>query len=227
MKICSKCNVERNDDEYYTYWHSTQQKYRTRHVCLVCTKEQVRNYKRLVKEKRAVVKEEPKKYCPCCKKDVPLTGYYDSGKEVQGRYCISCIRKNQNDRNYNRVMSEGGSERVLQKPNKYADEYQKAQTFMVLERLGWVFNEDTGIWSREGVKDKFGTWLNIIPRPKIKRRPDGVIVRKKHGVHKYIKEIVQQREDGVPVFDLAYIYCCSHTTIRTIINNYYREKKAD
>jgi hypothetical protein len=98
---------------------------------------------------------------------------------------------------------------------------------MVLERLGWVFNEDTGIWSREGVKDKFGTWLNIIPRPKIKRRPDGVIVRKKHGVHKYIKEIVQQREDGVPVFDLAYIYCCSHTTIRTIINNYYREKKAD
>jgi hypothetical protein len=194
-------------------------------VCLTCTREQVKNYKR--KEKPAVVKEEPKKYCPCCKKDVPLTGYYDSGKEVNGRYCISCIRKNQNDRNYNRVMSEGGSERVLQKPNKYADEYQKAQTFMVLERLGWTFNEDTGIWSREGVKDKFGTWLNIIPQPKIKRRPDGIIVRKKHGVHNYIKEIVQQRESGVSVFDLAYIYCCSHTTIRTIIYNYYREKKAD
>jgi hypothetical protein len=196
-------------------------------VCLICTKEQVRNYKRKVKQKPAVVKEEPKKYCPCCKKDIPISGYYDSCKEVQGRYCSSCIRKNQNQKYYDKVMSEGGSERVCQKPNTYADEYQKAQTFMVLQRLGWVFNEDTGIWSKEGVKDKFGTWLNITPQPKIKRRPNGVIVRKKHGVHKYINEIVEQRESGVSVFDLAYIYCCSHTTIRTIIYNYYREKKAD
>jgi hypothetical protein len=193
----------------------------------VCTKEQVRNYKRKVKDNLAVIKEEPTQLCPCCKKDVPLTGYYDSGKGVKGMYCRSCVRKNQNDRNYNKIMSEGGSERVCQKPNTYADEYQKAQTFMVLERLGWTFNKDTGIWSKDGVKDKFGTWLNIIPQPKIKRRPNGVIVRKKHGVHKYIKEIVQQRESGVSVFDLAYIYCCSHTTIRTIIYNYYREKKAD
>ena len=227
MKICSKCKVERNDDEYYTYWHSTQNKYRTRLVCSVCTKEQSRDYKRKIKNNPAVVNEVAKKYCPCCKKDVPLTGYYDSGKEVNGRYCISCVRKNQNDRNYNRVMSKGGSERVNQQPNIYADEYQKAQTFMVLERLGYVFNEDTCIWSKDGVKDKFGTWLNITPQPKIKRRPNGIIVRKKHGVHKYINEIVQQRESGVSVYDLAYIYCCSHTTIRTIIYNYYREKKAD
>jgi hypothetical protein len=226
MKICSKCKVERNDDEYYTYWHSTQQKYRTRHVCLTCTKEQVRNYKRKVKEKPAVVKEEPKKYCPCCKKDIPISGYYDSGKEVQGRYCISCIRKNQNERNYNKVMSEGGSERVCQKPNTYADEYQKAQTFMVLQRLGWVFNEDTGIWSKEGVKTKDNVWLNIIPQPRTKRRPNGVIVRKKHGVYNYINDIIRQREEeGMTYEDLAYIYCCSHTTIRMIVNNYYREKK--
>jgi hypothetical protein len=222
MKICSKCKVERNDDEYYTYWHSTQQKYRTRNVCLVCTKEQVRDYKRRVKVKKIEI---PTQYCPCCKKDIPLTGYYDSGKNVKGRYCSSCIRKNQNDKNYKKIMSEGGSERIPVKPNKYVDEYQKAQTFLVLERLGYTFNEDTGIWSKEGVKDKFGNWLNIIPQPKIKRRPTGIIVRKKHGVHKYIKEIVQQKEAGVSVFDLAYIYCCSHTTIRTVINNYYRGKE--
>jgi len=228
MKICSKCKEERNDDEYYTYWHSTQQKYRTRNVCLVCTKEQVRNYKRKVKEKPIVVKEEPTQHCPCCKKDIPLTGYYESGKGVKGRYCISCIRKNQNERNYNKVMSEGGTERVSLKPNTYFDEYQKAQTFMVLERLGWVFNEDTGIWSKEGVKTKDNVWLNIIPQPRTKRRPNGVIVRKKHGVHNYIKDIIHQREvEGMTYEDLAYIYCCSHTTIRTIINNYYRGKKAE
>jgi hypothetical protein len=224
MKICSKCKVERNEDEYYTYWHSTQQKYRTRHICLVCTKEQVKQYKRKVKEKKIEI---PTQYCPCCKKDIPLTGYYDSCKNVKGRYCSSCIRKNQNDKNYKKIMSNGGSERIPVKPNKYVDEFQKAQTFLVLERLGWVFNEDTGIWSKTNVKDKFGTWLNIIPQPRIKRRPTGVIVQKKHGVHKYIKEIVQQKEAGVSVFDLAYIYCCSHTTIRTVINNYYRGKKAE
>jgi len=224
MKICSKCKVERNDDEYYTYWHSTQQKYRTRNVCLVCTREQVREYKRKVKNNPAVVKEEPKKYCPCCKKDIPISGYYDSGKEVQGRYCISCIRKNQNERNYNRVMSEGGSERVCQKPNTYADEYQKAQTFMVLERLGWKYN-DNGVWSKEGVKTADNVWLNIIPQPRTKRRPNGVIVRKKHGVHNYIKEIVQQKEEGMTYEELAYIYCCSHTTLRKIVNDFYREKK--
>jgi hypothetical protein len=174
-----------------------------------------------------VIKEEPTKYCPFCKKDVALSGYYDSGKEVNGRYCISCIRKNQNQKYYDKVMSNGGSERVSQKPNNYADEHQKAQTFMVLERLGWTFNEDTCIWSREGVKDKFGTWLNITPQPKIKRRPNGIIVRKKHGVYNYINEIVQQKENGVTYGELAYIYCCSHTTIRNIVNTYYREKRAD
>ena len=224
MKICSKCKIERNDDEYYTYWHSTQHKYRTRNVCLVCTKEQVRNYKRKVKVKKIEI---PTKFCTTCKKDIPLTGYYDNYIEPASRPCISCVRKYHEQKKYEKIMSEGGSERVCQQPNTYTDEFQKAQTFLVLERLGYVFNEDTGIWSKEGVKDKFGTWLNIIPQPRVKRRPNGIIVRKKHGVHNYIKEIVEQKEAGVSVFDLAYIYCCSHTTIRTVINNYYRGKKAE
>lgn len=225
MKICSKCKVEKNYDEYYTYWHSTQQKYRTRNVCLVCTRQQTKEYKLKVKVKNIEI--EPTQFCPCCKKDVALTGYYDSGKGIKGRYCKSCIRKNQNEKNYNKVMSEGGSERVSVQPNTYTDEYQKAQTFMVLERLGWVFNEDTCIWSKEGVKTKDNVWLNIIPQPRTKRRPNGVIVRKKHGVHKYIKEIVELKEAGETYADLAYIYCCSHTTIRNIVNDYYRGKKTE
>ena len=125
-------------------------------------------------------------------------------------------------------MSNGGCERVALKPNVFFDEFSKAQTFLVLETLGWVFNEDTGIWSKDGVKDKFGNWLNIIPQPKTKRRPNGIIVRKKHGVHNYIKDIIHQREvENMTYEDLAYIYCCSHTTIRSIINDYYRGKKAE
>lgn len=224
MKICSKCGIERNDDEYYSYWHSTQQKYRTRLVCGVCTREQSKQYKLNRKNKPAVINEEPTQHCPCCKKDIVLSGYYESCKGRKGSYCISCIRKNQNKRNYDKVMSNGGSERVPVQPNIYTDEHQKAQTFMVLERLGWVYN-DNGVWSKEGVKTKDNHWLNIIPSGYKKRRPNGVIVRKKHGVHKYIDEIVRQKEEGMTYEDLAYIYCCSNTTLRTIINTYYREKR--
>ena len=225
MKICTNCKVERNDDEYYSYWHSTQQKYRTRLICVICTREQSKQYKRNRKNKPAVINEEPTQHCPQCKKDLPLSGYYESGRGVKGRYCKSCIRKNQNDKNYKKVMSEGGSERIPVKPNTYTDEYQKAQTFYVLEALGWKYN-DNGVWSKEGVKSADNVWVNIIPQPKRRRGPNGVIVRKKHGVHKYINEIVQQREEGVSSYDLAYIYCCSNTTIRKIVNEYYREKRS-
>lgn len=223
MKICTKCKVERNDNEYYTYWHSTQQKYRTRLVCFYCTREQSKQYKLNRKDKSEVI-EEPTQTCPHCKKDLPLTSYYESGRGVKGRYCISCVRKNQNEKNYRKVMSNGGSERVPVQPNKYMDEFQKAQTFMVLERLGWKYN-DNGVWSKEGVKTKDNEWLNIIPSGYKKRRPNGILVRKKHGIHKYIDEIVRQKEEGMTYEDLAYIYCCSHTTLRTIINTYYREKR--
>lgn len=226
MKICSKCKVERNDDEYYSYWHSTQQKYRTRLVCGVCTREQSRQYKLNRKNKSAAVEEVPTQRCPQCKKDVPLTGYYKSTINRKGSYCAACLRKNQNERNYKKVMSEGGSERIPTKPNIYVDEFQKAQTFMVLERLGWIFNEDTGIWSKEGVKTKDNVWLNIIPQPRTKRRPSGILTKKKHGVHNYIPEIIKQKEQGLTYYELADIYCCSHTTIRMIVNRYYREKRA-
>ena len=226
MKICTNCKVERNDDEYYSYWHSTQQKYRTRLICVICTREQSKQYKRNRKNKPAVINEEPTQYCPQCKKDLPLSGYYESGRGVKGRYCKSCIRKNQNDKNYKKVMSEGGSERIPVKPNTYTDDYQKAQTFYVLEALGWKYN-DNGVWSKEGVKSADNVWVNIIPQPRRNKRPNGVIVRKKHGVHNYINEIIRKREeDGMTYADLAYIYCCSHTTIRMIISKYYNEKRS-
>jgi hypothetical protein len=225
MKICTNCKVERNDDEYYSYWHSTQQKYRTRLICVICTREQSKQYKRNRKNKPAVINEEPTQHCPQCKKDLPLSGYYESGRGVKGRYCKSCIRKNQNDKNYKKVMSEGGSERIPVKPNTYTDEYQKAQTFYVLEALGWKYN-DNGVWSKEGVKTADKVWVNIIPQQKRNKRPNGVIIKKKHGVHNYIPQIIKQREEGMTYSDLGDIYCCSHTTIRMIVSKYYNEKRS-
>lgn len=224
MKICSKCKVERNDDEYYSYWHSTQQKYRIRLVCNTCTREQSKQYKLNRKLKNTIPEVIETKYCPQCKKDIPLSGYYESNI-ANGRPCTSCVRKQYQDSKYKKVMSEEGSSLIKKQPGEWYDDITKNQVHMVLEILGWTYNEDTNIFSKEGVKDKFGTWLTFTPQGNRKRRPAGVIVRKKHGVHNYIPQIMQQKEEGMTYEELAYIYCCSHTTIRNIVHTYYREKK--
>lgn len=225
MKICSNCNEEREDNQYYTYWHSTQQKYRTRKICDVCTRQQKKEYKLKRKNKDIIVEAPvPTKYCTHCKKDIPITSFYEGHLKYPGSPCSSCIRKQNEQKRYEKIMENGGSERVSQKPNTYVDEFQKAQTFMVLERLGWIYN-DNGVWSKEGVKTADNVWLNIPTEKKTVRRPTGIIVKKKHGVHNYINKIIEQKEAGMTYYDLADIYCCSHTTIRAIVNNYYREKK--
>lgn len=225
MKICTKCKIERNDDEYYSYWHSTQQKYRTRLICSTCTRKQSKEYKLKRKLKNIIPEVVETKYCPRCKQDLAITNFYESNLS-NGRPCISCTRKEYQASKYKKAMSQEGSGLVSKEPGTWMDDIQKEQVHMVLGILGWTYNEDTNIFSKEGVKDKFGTWLNFIPTGYKKRRPNGVIVRKKHGVHKYIDEIIQRKEEGMTYEELAYIYCCSHTTLRTIVNTYYREKKA-
>lgn len=222
MKICTRCKEERSDELYYSYWHSTQQKYRIRHVCNVCTRQQSRDYK--LKRKNMQVKEVvATKFCVHCKEDVPVTGFYEANLKAPGSPCISCRRKQYEQKKYNQIMENGGSERVPPKPNVYTDQFQKAQTFMILEMLGWTYN-DNGVWSKEGVKSADNVWVNIIPQPKRKRANAGLPIKKKHGVHNYIPQIIKQKEDGMTYADLAYIYDCSHTTIRMIVNKYYREK---
>lgn len=223
MKICTKCKEERTTEQFYTYWHSTQKKYRTRLICKLCTQLQTKLYKRKIKNIKNNIPEHTE-LCPSCKKDLPMSSYYIKSY-VKGRYCKTCLRINYDKKRYEHIMSNGGSERISTQPNTYADEYQKVQTYYVLETLGWVFHEDTGIWSKEGVKSKDNVWVGIDTQTKRKKRPTGITIKKKHGVHNYIPQIVRQREQGMTYGELADIYCCSHTTIRMIISNYYREKK--
>ena len=45
MQRCNKCNVEKPLSNFYTYWHSTQQKHRTRKICNFCMNKQKQEYK--------------------------------------------------------------------------------------------------------------------------------------------------------------------------------------
>ena len=50
MSICTKCKIDKADDQYQTYWHSTQQKFRTRRICRTCTSNRNKEYKQRVRK---------------------------------------------------------------------------------------------------------------------------------------------------------------------------------
>ena len=54
MAICSKCNIEKEADQYQTYFHSTQNKLRTRRICNSCFKEQKSIYRENIKNKKII-----------------------------------------------------------------------------------------------------------------------------------------------------------------------------
>jgi hypothetical protein len=58
MKICSKCGIDKRNDQYYTYYHSTLKKHYTRNVCNECMCKQAKQVKLRIKEQKQRLKEE-------------------------------------------------------------------------------------------------------------------------------------------------------------------------
>jgi hypothetical protein len=54
MARCSKCDIDKEASEYYTYYHSTQKKYRTRKVCNSCFKGQKSIYRESIKKEKII-----------------------------------------------------------------------------------------------------------------------------------------------------------------------------
>lgn len=66
--ICSKCSIDKQEDQYEKYFHKPQGKWRTRKYCKSCFKEQKRLYKESIKTKKIMepvsVIEEPVVFIP-------------------------------------------------------------------------------------------------------------------------------------------------------------------
>jgi hypothetical protein len=243
MKICSKCKIEKEDDQYYTYWHSTFKKQYTRNVCNKCMYKQVKEYKAKIRQdklnmmdlprqdvKPAVIEPELEidpfknnplyKFCKNCNQYKLLTDYYvNKGINGYATWCKVChnthTRQKQIDYYQNKYKNNGGSERVLAKPNNYTDEYQKEQTFWIMQVMGWTFNEN-GVWSKDGIKDKDNNWINVkkVEKVKVERVPRKV---KEYDVAK-MKEL---RESGLYLNEIAKIMKCSKPTIVKLLKTAY------
>jgi len=166
--ICNKCKEDKPQSEFQTYWHSTQQKFRTRRQCNTCFYTAKNEYK-----KRKKYEKEPV-YCYKCKEWIKPEAFYGIDQKT-GRVkvlkgnpkyiaCYDC--RNEATRKYyyqNKSTIVGRKkgvipkyERAMDKPNTYTSDEQKEDTFNILKAMGWEFNEENGIWWKDGFKSKEG-----------------------------------------------------------------------
>jgi hypothetical protein len=172
----------------------------------------------VVQELEQVVLE-GQRICVSCGevKDIK-TGYY-----VKRLKCITCVREYElrvrTEINTKHKMDNGGSERVPQKPNDYADEYQEAQTKEFLTLLGWKFNPN-GVWSKEGFKTKDKVWEKPIKKFKrlINKNQNG---NERSAVYHKRLELIELKQNGMTYQKIADIYDISPATVLRIIRDDY------
>lgn len=182
--ICTKCNLDKEENQYESYFHKPQGKWRTRKYCKSCFKEQKRLYKQSIKTKKimepvSVIKEPvviiPQpieevnplsnnpdyRLCRTCQEYVHKDGYYHYKTRgvIYKEYldCRKCCNKKESTRRQQERQEErensGGSDRIRNEVGMYEDEYQKEQTYLVMEALGYTYNEECGHFLKPGVKE--------------------------------------------------------------------------
>jgi hypothetical protein len=152
------------------------------------------------------------KFCKNCDQYKLLTDYYVN-KNIKGyaTWCKVChnthTRQKQTEYYQNKYKNNGGSERVLAKPNNYTDEYQKEQTFCIMEIMGWNYNEN-GVWSKEGIKDKDNNWTNVKKVEKVR-----VERRGRKQIEYDVVKMKELRESGLYLNEICKIMKCSKPTL--------------
>ena len=193
MMRCTKCGEEKDESNYQKYFHSTQNKWRVRKECTECF------YKLRLKRKNPELyyQSQPDyKKCKVCLEWKHIDEYYFHSRVTGLKFneCMECQReKDRIDREYEKEM-KGGSDKIKQRPNQYADKYQKEQTFLVMNVLGYTYNEDSGIWTKPGVKEIIDGKI-VFPK----------IIKKNRKVGKYevkvdsdmLLKIIEYREKGM------------------------------
>ena len=247
MKQCTKCKVEKELNQFQIYWHSTQQKHRTRGQCTSCYQNQ-HNERRRLKRKEAkliqvsIRKEiiqpvQPElqldlstdnnyKKCRTCQEYVHKDKFYHHKSRARTTYldCRDCINKKEVLRSKVRRQKEleetGGSDRHLQKHGQWIDEYQKEATYNILKAIGWKLNEDNGIWWKKGIKTCDGIFINIKNRKQNKTIlfENYPIIINTHEKREIFDRAVVLRNEGITYKNIAYKVGLSETTVHKWLN---------
>jgi hypothetical protein len=239
MIRCNKCNIEKENDKFQTYWHSTHQKHHTRKQCTECFYNQRNERKRLKRKEsklielptpieiiQPVVTElEPEvsidyssnyKKCNTCHEVKPVEQFYFQSRKSGQRFnrCAECeIEKDRLYREKER-KEQGGAIRVYSKPNTYNDEYQKDATFKIMKAYGWIFNENNGIWWKPGIKDENGIFFNLKPTSK----------RKNNITKEQVQQMIEYRKKGMKTGVIAGYMGLSISNVSFWLRKYEKER---
>ncbi len=209
---CNKCGTEQPESNFYTYWHSTQQKFRTRKICNACMYIQHRNYLNKPVNPDYLKRINPDyKKCEMCNtwKIKSVDFYLHQNGHTVYKNCKECHRKKEAIGREKRLAERGGSDRIPVQPNQYSDIYQKEQTFQFMQLLGWKFNEENGKWWKPNLKTENGLF-NFEEELLLKKKVFIVGKTAKNG-RKYSTKITleifekmkEMKDNGIPQIKIA------------------------
>lgn len=213
MIKCNVCQLEKEDNNFMKYWHSTQQVFRIRKQCNNCfylkRKKhkliEVSNPSEIIQpvqpELAPVVLEydtEIFRQCVDCGewkvKDEQFTKYGKNNGYL--RRCRKCTNEIEKAKYYEEMEAKGGSDKVPVKPGIFSDKTQREQTHQFLRLLGWKENSN-GIWYKEGFKTEEGKWEKFNEETKVARSRRGTVLPKGPRKPKPKKYIPQEVIDGI------------------------------
>jgi hypothetical protein len=247
MRKCSKCKIDKETSEFYTYWHSKYNRHFTRKTCTSCfIKQQVDKRKerklKLQEERKEMIEvltqqiivqpEVPElivedfsnnpnyRKCTICEKYLTLSTFYFNKKT--GYYhsrCKPCLIKYTNG-----------------KQVEYYEEKYKTRggSEFVMNKAGNFtdkFQEAQTVWlletigwtrNEDGIFTKQGIKEIVngeIVWPKVPKKEKVIQLRKSRLQLKAsdIKNIVELRKKGLLMREIAVIYKCSKTLIGQIL----------
>jgi hypothetical protein len=255
MIRCSKCDIEKEVDQYSTYFHSTQNKLRTRKVCKSCFNHQKSIYRESIKKEKIIdstpVSVSPTpipiptyiptpnllvnpevfidmdtKVCYTCKIEKPLTDFYIHSQTGKPfTHCKRC-ESDKGNREYQQYIEDnGGSDKVRKYPGQWVDSYQQENVEGFLKVMGWKHNGKH--WYKEGVRSgEDGIWERMRGMKKYRKPPS---VPKKSPVLErlmvHIEDIIKLRKEGMTFSKIGYIYNTSSPYITKVITKYYEAQE--
>jgi hypothetical protein len=180
------------------------------------------------------------KECIQCGEYLPIEKYYRTQKRKDDSTyhfpkCISCMRDNDRKKELERIEEQGGSNRVLLKPNRYVDELQRQQTFEFLTAIGWKYNEENGIWYDDIKKTKDGEFIGVLKKTN-NRTIDGKIVKfteetlpiyqfkiNKNSLSAHIQRaiLIDYYINFMNYYEIARKYNTSHPNVMNLVRRFY------
>ena len=248
MKVCSKCNIDKEDKEFQKYWHSTQQKFRIRKECTLCHNTQHNERRRLKRLESKLIQVSIKeeivqpvqlesqpdlsndnnyKQCRTCQEWKLKTEYHSYSKSGKKSFldCKICLNAKEVVRSRKEreefLKENGGSDLHKVNPGEWIDEYQKEATYNILKAIGWKLNKDNGIWWKDGIKTSDGVFINIKKRKRKKKLifDNYPELIRTEKKKEMFDEMVTMRNEGLSYTEIGDKIGVSSTTVFKWLNN--------